>query len=662
VVEWPAKIKGRIIIATTFRHALFLFLFPLTCWGNTLFLDDPYPTQRAAFLEAEQALSSNDRPRFWSLLATLHNYPLYPYLRFQDISDRIDKVSEKEILTFIGAFPDSPLSSRLRYKWLHQLAKKSDWEKFVRAYKDLGSTELACYYHTARINTGKYKPEEKEIEDIWLTSNSLPDSCDPVISYWHSHHMLGMSLVWARILDAFDKNNFSLAKYLFRYLPAEEEAWLTTLHRIRKHPEDAFTLNLIKTSHPYRNRILRYAMYRMVRSNLETATTFWQSTRELKTLPPEFVVWADRMIAQHLAYGFHPDTLSWIEKIPEDALGERLKEWRIRIALHNENWRDVIAGIDKLPAREQQDNHWKYWKARALKELDFPDDANRIFTQLSGTRTYEGFLSADLISNGYQYEHKKLVYSASTRKALLDKKGIQRAIELYRLDRTNDARREWYRATTHLNDEQLVAAADIAYSLSWYDRAIFMAAKSTQRNDLEVRFPLAYLDDIKANTRGKDIDPAWALALIRQESAFVPDARSRANARGLMQLMPKTARYVAKRFNIRYGSTSDLHDTDLNIKLGINYLQDVYERFHNHPVLTIAAYNAGPNRVAQWLPKDRTLPADIWIETIPYKETRNYLRNILAYIAVYEKRLGQTHRPLHTRMPPIQPYIQDSVS
>lgn len=641
---------------------LFLLLFPLSCWGNTLSPDDPYQGKRLVFLDAEQALIRHDRARFWSLLATLHDYPLYPYLRFQDISERLDNVSEKEIMSFIGAFPDSPVSSRMRYKWLHHLAKKSDWNRFIHAYEELGSTELACYYHTARINAGNYRPDEKEIEKIWLSGNSLPDSCDPVIAYWHGHHMLNTSLVWARILNAFDKNNFSLAKYLFRYLPAEEAEWLTTLHRIRKQPEDAFTLNLIKTSHPYRNRILRYAMYRLVRSDPEAATSFWKSARKLDTLPPEFVVWADRMIAQHLAYRFHPDTLSWIEKIPEDSLGERLKEWRIRVSLYNENWRDVLAGIEKLPVQKQQSNQWRYWKARALRELDFPDDANKIYTQLANTRTYEGFLSADLISNGYRYDHKKLNYSEKTRQALLDNKGIQRAIELHRLNRAQDARREWFRATSGLNDEQFVAAADIAYGLSWYDRAIFMAAKSSQRNDLEVRFPLAYLENIKQNTRGKDIDPAWALALIRQESAFVPDARSRANAMGLMQLMPKTARYVAKRFNIQYSNTSELHDTNLNIKLGIHYLQYVYERFHNHPVLTIAAYNAGPNRVAQWLPKDRTLPADIWIETIPFSETRNYLRNILAYIAVYEKRLGQKQRPLHTRMPPIQPETVESIS
>ena len=202
---------------------------------------------------------------------------------------------------------------------------------------------------------------------------------------------------------------------------------------------------------------------------------------------------------------------------------------------------------------------------------------------------------------------------------------------------------------------QLLGAARLAHEWGWHDRAITTMARTRQRDDLRLRFPLAHREQIEAAADANGIEPAFAFAIIRQESAFTPDARSPAGALGLMQVLPRTARQVAERMGLRFSRSRELLNVATNLRLGMAYLGQMLRRFNEHPLLAAAAYNAGQYRVDKWIRRDHIIPADIWLETLPVAETRNYVRNVLLFTAIYQQRLGQTPERLHKRMMPITP-------
>lgn len=238
--------------------------------------------------------------------------------------------------------------------------------------------------------------------------------------------------------------------------------------------------------------------------------------------------------------------------------------------------------------------------------------------------------------------------------AMLARPGIQMAQELYLMGQVADSRRQWNWTTRRLNNRDLAVAAVIARQWGWHDRAILTVARSDQQDDLELRFPLLYRDTIEANATEYGIDPSWVYGVVRQESAFVADARSQAGALGLMQLMPSTGRLTGRKLNMPIRNNRALLNIENNLRLGVSYLKEVLGRNNGNQVLATASYNAGPNRVNSWLP-DKTLDADIWVETIPFGETRDYVKNVMSYTTVYDHRLGSRPVRLQERMQSVYP-------
>ena len=311
----------------------------------------------------------------------------------------------------------------------------------------------------------------------------------------------------------------------------------------------------------------------------------------------------------------------------------------------------MLNWLDRLPDSHIDEDRWQYWRARSLEMTGKKEQAQVIYETISSERSFYGFLAADKLGKDYSLNNEQLDIDPELEKSVADMPAIQRASELFQLKRYLDARREWY-ATTRLFDEnELQAAAKIAHSWNWHDRAIIALSKAKSWNDLQIRFPVKHQDQVYKNAERSEIDPAWIYAMMRQESAFMPDAISPVGARGLMQLMPATAKSVARKLKQKYPSKYELLQPEKNIRLGTAYLKEVYQRFEN-PVLAIAAYNAGPHRVKRWLP-EADMPADIWIELVPFKETRNYLKNVLAYTVIYAEKLDEKDIRMKQRMPSI---------
>jgi len=280
------------------------------------------------------------------------------------------------------------------------------------------------------------------------------------------------------------------------------------------------------------------------------------------------------------------------------------------------------------------------------------EEARSIYLLSSDTRSYYGFLAADRAGLSYQLNQRTVRYPANDLQTLAKLPAIERARELHAIGRVVDARREWTYAIQRMDKSQMLIAAQLAHEWSWHDRAIVTLMQADYWDDLEKRFPLAHRELVMTQAKQQRIEPAWAYAIIRQESAFTEDARSHAGALGLMQLMPTTAKQVAHSMRLRF-TRSDLLDADINVKLGVNFLRKVIDKFKGNKVLATAAYNAGERRVMKWLPKEGSIPADIWVELVPFNETRDYCQRVLTYTAIYEQRLGLHPVPLMERMVPI---------
>ena len=317
--------------------------------------------------------------------------------------------------------------------------------------------------------------------------------------------------------------------------------------------------------------------------------------------------------------------------------------------------------IRAMPAALGATERWRYWLARSLEMTGAEDEARELFVTLAGERDYHGFLAADRVGREYHLAHIPLEPGAERVAEVAAMPALVRAGELFALDRPIEARREWWLVLDRLSGDKpaLQAAAKLAQEWGWHDQAIFTLARTGYWDDLELRFPLQHSQAIDGAAKRRELPNSWVYAVVRQESAFSRDARSPAGALGLMQLMPRTARAIAREIKHPTPRRKDLFEPDTNITLGTAYLDRVLERFEGNSVLATAAYNAGPSRVARWLPEE-TVPADLWVETIPFSETRSYVQRVFAYRVIYDRRQGREPERLQALMPPVAPLASGS--
>lgn len=611
---------------------------------------DIYAQQRERFVAAEGALDAGERMQYWDMLYSLSDYSLYPYLRFKDLQSRIDEARTEEVLTFIQAFADSPVASRLRSVWLLSLAEKQQWKDFLKYYKPTSKKSLVCLKERARIATTSNYNRSAQVKAIWMSAYSLPQECDTLIDFWQKKHLITEPMYRERIRMALKKHNVKLARYLIKQLPESSRKDMDAWMRVYKDPRLLLQKEVLE--HAQAVELVHFKFAALAWYYPDKAIQFAEAMprySHLKSLHGR----VQQILAISLARKHHPQAHKWLQRVPAKYLTDRVVKWKIRTALHQQDWQRVLANISKLDQRVRVQDRWQYWRARANAQLGRADKADAIYKQLSVNRSYEGFLAADILDVDYAFKHKDLEIDRAFVESLKNNPGMARARELMLLSRFNEARSEWNRVTWQLSARQKASAAWLAYQWGWSNQTIVTLAGLSEWDDLQLRFPLKHLPEINEHTRSTIIDPALALAVIRQESAFQENARSSSNARGLMQLMPSTARQVAQQLQVNLSSLKLLNLPSVNIKLGVYYLNDIKHELMKHPVLAIAAYNAGKSRVREWLSRENTLPTDVWIETVPFKETRNYMRNILAYSVVYEKRLNLPIRRIRERMPPI---------
>lgn len=606
--------------------------------------------QRDDFRTLLDAAERGRLARYDTVLARLGDYPLRPYLTAADLSWRLrhrhTAALDAQIRDFIAAHPDLPAADDLRRRWLRDAAGHGRWDTVLAYARDGDDTDLQCLALTARIRTGAAPASELVAEGLsfWRRGRSQPDACDPVFAWLDQQNALTAVEIRHRIKLAIDNGAYGLAGYLARKLPkdaaAEVERWLWVVRRPHTL-RDAARLDA---------DVAVTAFKRLARRDLDTAAALQPVLAERHELDADRRHEMQRYVALLYAQEHDERALDWFRRLPPGGLTESGRGWRIRSALYHEHWREALEWIDALPPDERGEEEWRYWRGRALAALDRNDEAEAVLAPLAHERSYHGYLAADALDRPYNLNRRPLARDPAILEDLGSRPAIRRAREFHALAMLGDARKEWDAAAAGLSPQELRQAALLAHDWQWHERAIVTLVRADYWDDLDIRYPLPHLDAVGRVANATDLERAYILAIMRTESLFAADARSPAGALGLMQLMPATARRTASGGPWR-GARS-LLEPETGIRLGGLYLSRMRARFDGHPALASAAYNAGPTRVARWLP-ERAVPADVWIANIPYTETRKYVQRAMSHMTVFQARLDEPVSRLSQRLPPV---------
>ncbi|MGB5719037.1 MAG: transglycosylase SLT domain-containing protein [Gammaproteobacteria bacterium] len=616
---------------------------------------DPWKEDRALFLKAYKALNEHRYREFNQLAKQLRDYPLYPYLEFWEMRGDLLHVSNEDIAAFIERYQGDSVSARMRQSWLYQLARQRDWKKLLQEYRGNQPVTLQCYKLQAQINTGQTDGLVDDALKLWMIGKSQVKNCDPVFKYLDDHKAITEDLLWQRIRLAMQQGNPGLALFLAKKLPDEDRVWVELWRDARNRPAKTLAAPKLKKDSPQAREIILYSVRRIASSDADLAFEKWARLKPRYAFSDAEIGELEKNMALSAAWQRNPRAHEWLEAVPQAAVDDKLREWRIRTAVSIGDWPAVVKHTADLSVEETRREEWRYWRALALENTGQRTQALEDFAQLARERDYHGFLAADFMNWPYEMGNQPIEYDPVILEALSQKPEFIRARELYRAELFIDARREWAYITRGMSPDNLKLAAVLAEQWGWHDRAILTVAQSKDYSDLNLRFPIDYQKEVRKIAQQYKLEPAHVYAVIRQESAFNKDARSHAGALGLMQLMPRTGKVTAKKNNIPLPSTGLLYEPDKNITIGSAYLKQVMAQFDDNIVLASAAYNAGPHRVKRWLPEDEEKPAARWIAMVPFNETRNYIQRILAYIAIYDWRLEQPATPIRKHMPDILP-------
>lgn len=633
------------------RAPLVRFLFPvlwLLIITSAASAREPVSTQRVAFKQA-YAVAQQGGDGWRRLAVGLKDYPLYPYLQAASLEHDIRQIDISVVKSYLTRYPHWIPASDLRRHFLVELARRHDWTDFQTLYTPGLGDALECDALQARLAAGGKLDFTTDLASLWAQA-SLPSACDPVVSAAHDQGLLTTARLWARIEHAAESKRAGTIGALAKWLPAEQRAQATALVLALRDPAAATKAAEGWPDTPRYREAAAMALSRLARSDSVQADDAWNLLQKHLSFSVSARDRIRHALALFSATDFSDGALARLAALPVAAQSDATREWRVRVALARQDWPAVLAAIDAMPPRQQQHGEWRYFRGRALAALDQPAVARHVFRALADEATFYGFLAADRLDQPYAICPLHLADNPKEEQVLLQNPGLQRAFELYAVDLPELARREWNRAMKGLDQATGRLAADLANRKGWYDRAVFTLSHGEALRLYRLRFPLASQDGLVPQAEQAGIEPAWAYGLLRAESAWMSDAHSGADARGLMQLLPQTAALVARQNNLDWGGGKTLYDPSVNIALGTRYLAQMAARFGGSPWLASAAYNAGPNRVDQWLQARGTLPPDIFIATIPYKETREYVARVMAFSVIYDWRLHGRVTPMSARL------------
>ncbi|MET0680803.1 MAG: transglycosylase SLT domain-containing protein, partial [Burkholderiales bacterium] len=591
----------------------------------------------------------------------LKGHILEPYAEFWQLRLRLEQAAPGEVSDFLGRHVGTLVAEQLRREWLIVLGKRQQWELFDVAFPNLvgDDAEANCYSLQSRWRRGDATAVD-EFRRVWASPRELPEGCVPIAESEIQAGKLTTRHVWERARLLLLAGQAAPAKRTLDYLPANEQPDDRTLDSIRSQPakfiERADKLDLKRRAN---RELLLYAFARQARLEVSLAASQW--TKKLQErLPPEdqAVVWGQ--LATQAARNHDARAREWFANAEGAALADEQLEWRVRAALRAGDWSDVRAGIEKMTPLARNDPAWTYWQGRSLRVTGAKAEADQSFANIAGEHNFYGQLALEELDRPLAIPPRGHVPTPEEVKDAAANPGLQRAVALFRLDTSSlradaarevrfDAVREWNWSLRGMDDRELLAAAEFARMNELWDRAINSADRTVGMHDFQLRFIAPYRTAFGEQSRAQGLEESWVLGLVRQESRFIVNARSSAGASGLMQLMPATARWVAKKLGMRDFAPAQVNEVDVNIALGTSYLRYVLDELEGSPVLAAAAYNAGPGRARKWK-ADRPLEGAIYAESIPFNETRDYVKKVMSNTMYYAAIYGSDTRSLKSRL------------
>lgn len=621
---------------------------------------DPLAAGRAAFATAYADGAASAEPAGGDP-AALSRYPLYPWLSAARLRQALAKSpleSEPAVAGFLLAQGDAPAGRELRRSWLRQLAARQDWSAFLGAWREeISDPALRCQALEAWRATGTAADTAAELAERWVQEAELPAECAPMLAWLRTQPVYDSALIERRLRGRLLDGDLRRARPLIAELPARLQprylAWARTL----EDPAGQFARLAAGEPNALDDEALRDSFLRYARKAQDDAATRLPAllARLRPALPTAEALTASAALP--LAWSRDPRALELFKAADGSGqpLEERALEWRLRAAIWDEDWAQVLAWAETLPERLAGQPRWRYWRARALEALDRSDEARALYQTLNREFDSYGLLASWRLGSAWTPPSRpQAVLGAEARAALAANPAFVRADEAWRLGLKNIASLEWRAAYDSLAPDHRPALVAIANQWGWYDQAVVTATRQGLFDDVPALFQRPYSAQIEAAERLSGTPAHWIYAVMRKESVFKVDAVSSADAIGLLQLLPSTAKLVAKRFQRPAPSREQLFDPAVNVPLGALHLREMVDKYQGRWIMALAAYNAGPRAAERWLPSDgRVREADIWIENIPYNETRVYVQRILLHVAAY--RWLETGKPVRANnwLPPV---------
>ncbi|MEB6606260.1 transglycosylase SLT domain-containing protein [Aeromonas sanarellii] len=606
--------------------------------------------EQSLYREGYDAVRANDQTRFEQIRARLSHYPLRPYLDYYQLAFRPGAADYDDVTRFIRQHGDTPQSNRLERAYLSYLAQSQQWSQFLRFYPAKpSSTDLLCQHYQARYYTGHKSEALKEAGKLWLSGQSRPDACDPLFDLWQQAGLRTQEKIWQRMSLAFEAQNPNLIRHLGAQLGSGMKGYGDQMIALYEQPVRAMNpANFMAT--PPSRQLLSLGLARYANEQPDAVL------RQLGEMTRRFglnhieVTRVERAAARRLLLDRSLAQRSWLDAVLVRLKDGELMELRARLAVWEQDWRGLEGWVKRMPMALQKEDRWRYWMARSLEEQGRQKPARELYLETANLRGFYGFMAAQRTGVPYRIKNQSVAHKVPDwRTASQRWPFLLRVRELLAMNEITAARSEWIHNMDRNSVAQRLEFGHIALNQGWHELAILSSIRAEAWDALDLRFPLPLKRTFSQMAQERTMNTSLLYAISRQESALYPLAQSPVGARGLMQLMPATARETAGKLGVPYRNEQQLFDPAMNIRLGSAYLKRLLDVYDGNRILAAAAYNAGPGRVKRWREQSENKPMDVWVESIPYRETRNYVQNVLSFDLIYQHKLQQPLRFMSER-------------
>ncbi|MFM5008714.1 transglycosylase SLT domain-containing protein [Aeromonas veronii] len=601
------------------------------------------------YRQAYDAVRANDQARFQQIRARLTHYPLLPYLDYYQLAFRPGAADYNDVTRFIRQHGDTPQSNRLERSYLTYLAQSQQWSQFLRFYPAKpSSTDLLCMHYQALYYTGKPKEALQGAGKIWMSGQSRPDACSPLFQLWQASGQRTQEKIWQRMTLAFEAENPNLIRHLGAILGSGLQSYGDQMVTLFEQPAKAMNPAYF-SSNPYSRKLLSLGLTRYANQEPESVLRQLALFRTRFGLTQAEVKPVERAIARRLLLDRSIAQRSWVDSTVKKLADPDITELRARLAIWEQDWRGLSGWVKMMPMARQKEDRWRYWMARSLEVQGQQKPARDLYLETANLRGFYGFMAAQRTGVPYRIKNQSVKHVPDWRTASQRWPFLLRVRELLSMNEIAAARSEWIHNMDRNPVAQRIEFGHIALNQGWHELAILASIRAEAWDALDLRFPLPLKRTFSQMAQERTMNTSLLYAISRQESALYPLAQSPVGARGLMQLMPATAKETAGKLGVPYRNEQQLFDPTMNIRLGSAYLKRLLDVYDGNRILAAAAYNAGPGRVKRWREQSDNKPMDVWVESIPYKETRNYVQNVLSFDLIYQHKLQQPLRFMSER-------------